>query len=87
MFKSETISFHYFCPRIPKLNIFLDKKTVKQDFKSEHTDTMTDGRRDGRTFRLIKSNSPEGRCFENSIRETLNLSVCKDSRMDKTNLK
>ena len=37
------------------------KKTVKRYLKSEQTDTQTDGR----TFRLIESIGPEGRCFEN----------------------
>ena len=37
------------------------KKTVKRYLKSEHTDRHTRGR----TFRLIESIGPEGRCFEN----------------------
>ena len=45
------------------------KKTVKRYLKSEQTDKQTDKHTDGqthrRTFRLIKSIGPEGRCFEN----------------------
>ena len=41
------------------------KKTVKRYLKSEHTDRHTDKHTHGRTFRLIESIGPEGRCFEN----------------------
>ena len=37
------------------------KKTFKRYLKSEQTDKQTDGR----TFQLIESIGPEGRCFEN----------------------
>ena len=40
------------------------KKTVKRYLRSEQTYKRTDGRTDGRTFRLIES---IGRCFENSM--------------------
>ena len=41
------------------------KKTVKRYLQSEQTHTQTDGQTDRRTFRLIESIGPEGRCFEN----------------------
>ena len=41
------------------------KKTVKRYLKSEQTDKQKDKHTDRRTFRLIESIGPEGRCFEN----------------------
>ena len=40
--------------------------TVKRYLKSEQTDGRTHGDTDRRTFRLIESIGPEGRCFENA---------------------
>ena len=42
------------------------KKTFKLYLKSEHMDGQTDTRTRRRTFRLIESIGPEGRCFEYS---------------------
>ena len=43
------------------------KKTVKRFLKSEQTDTQTDGQTHRRTFRLVESINPKGRCFENVL--------------------
>ena len=40
------------------------KKTFKRYLKSEHTHGRTDGQTHRRTFQLIESIGPEGRCFE-----------------------
>ena len=54
---------------IPKLAIRpLAKRSLNGTFKNEHTAGQTDGQSDGptdrRTFPLIESIGPEGRCFE-----------------------
>ena len=43
------------------------KKMFKWYLKSEHTHGRMDGRTHRRTFRLIESIGPEGRCFENRL--------------------
>ena len=45
------------------------KKTVKRYLKSEHARRQTDRQTRPRTFRLIESIGPKGRCFENSLVE------------------
>ena len=45
------------------------KKTVKWYLKSEQTNTLTNRRTNRRTFWLIESIGPEGRCFENGSRK------------------
>ena len=68
MFKSETTCFHYLSPRIGHPTSGSGgKKTFKQYLKSEHTDRQTNRRTDRRTFWLIESIGPEGRCFENIV--------------------
>ena len=47
------------------------KKTVKRYLKSEQTHGQTDTRTDRRTFRLIESIGPEGRCFENYMQHVI----------------
>ena len=43
------------------------KRPFKRYLKSEQTNTQTDKHTHRRTFRLIESIGPQGRCFENQI--------------------
>ena len=53
------------------------KKTLKRYLKSEHTDKHTDKQTHGRTFWLIESIGPEGRCCENMLEyDTLVWRIC-----------
>ena len=57
------------------------KKTFKRYLKSEDTDRRTDTQTDGRTFQLIESMGPEGRCFENHTKDKV-VNVSNDRPMD-----
>ena len=74
--KNVQIWYHFFPLLFPKdseslkiLDIQLQegggKNTFKRYLKSEHTNRRTPRRKRRRTFRLIESIGPEGRCFEN----------------------
>ena len=55
---------------------------VPQKWKHTHTDTQTHRHTDRRTFRLIESIGPEGRCFENPMyRQHSALLYVSDSRV------
>ena len=63
--KSETTSFHYFCPRIPNLIFFGHltlgsggKKTFKRYLKSKQTKRQTDTRTEISTYRKHRPRGP-----------------------------
>ena len=76
---------HFFPLLFPKdseslkiLDIRLRKLGAKRPLNgtskvNTHTDRQMDRRTDGRTFRLIESIGPEGRCFENTQRYYINV--------------
>ena len=70
MFKSETTSFPYFSPKnsesLKILDIRLREVGAKRRLNgTSKKNTHMDGQTDRRTFRLIESIGPDGRCFEN----------------------
>ena len=79
MLKSETSFFPLLFPKDSESLKFLDIRLREVGAKRRLNGTSkvnrrTNGQTDGRTFRLIESIGPEGRCFENTQIQNLTLS-------------